>query len=129
MERIRSSAVATKELSFFRKKTNSSIAISMPRSRAPSHHKTNSFRPGPATDYYGSFKVERTPIEAPICDADIEETAQQLINDAAKLGIKVRVIAQGRGVDRSLLLFRLPPTRKLGNGHGWWSSLRVCDLK
>lgn len=47
-----------------------------------------SFRKGPATDYYGSFKVEKSKIKVPSCEN--AATAQQLMSDAVKLGIKVR---------------------------------------
>lgn len=56
----------------------------------------DSFRPGPATDYYGSYKVERSEIVPPKCDADNEDMAARLMGDAAKLGMKVSSVPIGR---------------------------------
>ena len=53
---------------------------------------SNSFRPGPPTDYYGSYRVEKNEIVAPPCDADNEELVLRLMGDAAKLGIKVIIL-------------------------------------
>lgn len=89
----------------------------------------NSFRPGPATDYYGSFKVERSQIEPPPCDADNEETAKQLMDGAAKLGIKVRAIAQGRGARIGTCCCFVSASKKIeGSGMGV-ASVSICVFR
>ena len=55
-----------------------------------SHSTTTSFRAGKATDYYGSYKVEKGEMVTPPCDAGNDEVVLRLMDQAAQLGIQVR---------------------------------------
>ena len=68
---------------------------------------------------------------APPCDADNEEMAQRLMNDAAKLGIKVSDCARSRRGSESIAVFfsARKKIRESGAGGSRYASVRDCDLK
>ena len=87
-----------------------------------SYNNNNSFRPGPAKDFYGSFRIERSPIEAPPCDQEMVFSAQRLMNDAAKLGIKVRH-------SKTYVVFVPPSKRMRQSSTGGSRYVAICDCR